>query len=81
MLVAAAGMMSIGLAAATLVAETYPRQHRGTNVRLYREGLAALLRKCPSIELLGAISVSIKSVRSVSAPAIVAQSLIGRLIR
>lgn len=28
-----------------------------SNVRLHREGLAALLRACPSIEVLGAISV------------------------
>ncbi len=28
-----------------------------SNVRLHREGLAALLRECPSIEVLGAISV------------------------
>ncbi len=27
-----------------------------SNVRLHREGLAALLRECPSIEVLGAIS-------------------------
>ncbi len=28
-----------------------------SNVRLHREGLAALLRECPSIEVLGALSV------------------------
>ena len=28
-----------------------------SNVRLHREGLAALLRECPSIEVLGAVSV------------------------
>jgi DNA-binding NarL/FixJ family response regulator len=28
-----------------------------SNTRLHREGLAALLRECPSIEVLGAVSV------------------------